>query len=547
MIDLWYKNAVIYSLDVETFVDSNGDGIGDFRGLLGKLDYLAALGVSCVWLLPFYPSPNRDNGYDVSDFYGVDPRLGTLGDFVDFTRAARERGIRVLADLVVNHTSSDHPWFQAARLSRTSEFRDFYLWSDEKPENAADGVVFPGVQESTWTWDRKARAWYFHRFYKHQPDLNVANPRVRDEIARIMGFWLQLGVSGFRVDALPFLIELIDGQSKERAPHELLREFRNYLSWRQGDAILLAEANVLPQDVGEYVAEGDRVQVMLNFYANQHLFLALATGDARPLRHAYEALPPLPDVCQWANFLRTHDELDLGRLEEGERRGVFEAFAPEPHMQLYSRGIRRRLAPMLQNDRRRLELAHSLMLSLPGTPILRYGDEIGMGDDLTLNERESVRTPMQWNDRPNGGFSSAPPDRLIHPVISGGEFGYERVNVAEQQRDPDSLLNWTERIVHVRREYREFGCGTCEFLPCDDEAVFAHRLRGDERAVLVLHNLSDRECHVSLPLGPDVLARDLLGDEVSIAGRGELRVDLPPYGFRWFREEPAGESDGGRR
>ncbi|MGE3178259.1 MAG: alpha-amylase family protein [Vicinamibacterales bacterium] len=539
MIDLWYKNAIVYSLDVETFLDTDGDGIGDFAGLASKLDYLSSLHVTCVWLLPFYPSPNRDNGYDVTDFYNVDSRLGTLGDFVEFTRAARERGIRVLADLVVNHTSVDHPWFQAAREDRDSMYRDYYLWSDEKPEDAHDGMVFPGVQESTWTWDERARAWYFHRFYRHQPDLNIANPRVRAEIARIMGFWLQLGVSGFRVDAVPFLIEGVGTREPRRSADEFLREFRGYLSWRQGDAILLAEANVRPEDVPTYVGAGDKIHVMFNFFANQHLFLALATENPIPIRDAYRALPALPPVCQWANFLRTHDELDLGRLGGEPRQAVFDTFAPDPGMRLYERGIRRRLAPMLGNDRQRIELAHSLMLTLPGTPILRYGDEIGMGDDLSLEERQSIRTPMQWTDRANGGFSSAPAGRLIHPVIEDGTFGCARVNVAAQGRDPDSLLSWIQRVIRVRREAPEFGSGSCEFVSARRDGVLAHRLRHEERSVLILHNLSGERRRAVVSLRPGHAARDLLTYEEPETAGGELRLDLPPYGYRWLREEPS--------
>ena len=539
MIDLWYKNAIVYSLDVETFADSDGDGVGDFVGLTARLDYLTSLDVSCVWLLPFYPSPNRDNGYDITDFYGVDPRLGTLGDFVEFTRAADERGIRILVDLVVNHTSVDHPWFQAARQNPESIYRDFYLWSEEKPADAHTGMVFPGVQESTWTWDEQAGAYYFHRFYEHQPDLNIANPRVRDEIARIMGFWLQLGVSGFRVDAVPFLIERIDTERPERDPHEFLREFRDYLSWRRGDAILLAEANVSPDLVPEYVEDGDKVQVMFNFFANQHLFLALARRDAAAVREAYAALPDLPHVCQWVNFLRTHDELDLGRLTDAERGAVFDAFAPREEMQLYGRGIRRRLAPMLDNDRRRIELAHSLLLTLPGTPLLRYGDEIGMGDDLSLDERNSVRTPMQWTDGPNGGFSTAPPGRAIRPVISGGPFGYQEVNVAAQRRDPESLLAWMQRVIRVRRECREFGWGTCEFLDAGHPAVLVHRLSREGSSIVLLHNFDDEERTVELHLREGAAARDLLTHDEPIVGNGRLRLVLPAYGYRWFREERA--------
>jgi maltose alpha-D-glucosyltransferase/alpha-amylase len=544
-MDLWYKDAVVYSLDVETFVDSNRDGVGDFRGLTGKLDYLRALDISCVWLLPFYPTPNRDNGYDVSDFYGVDPRLGTLGDFLEFTRAAGERGIRVVIDLVVNHTSTDHPWFQQARRDPTSVYRDYYIWSDRKPENADSGLIFPGVQESTWTYDEVAGAWYFHRFYRHQPDLNVANPCVREEISRIMSFWLQLGVSGFRVDAAPFLIEHAGAGPPAHDPHEYLREFRNYLSWRRGDAIMLAEANVAPEQMLNYLDHGDKIQMMFNFYANQHLFLALAREQAEPIRRAYGALPPLPEICQWTNFLRNHDELDLARLDEAERGDVFAAFAPEPRMRIYDRGIRRRLAPMLDDDRRRLELAHSLLLTLPGTPVLRYGDELGMGDDLELAERDSVRTPMQWSGRANGGFSRAPVDRLFRPVIAEGRFGYERVNVADQLGDPDSLLTWTQRVIRVRRSCRELGWGTCEFLDPGAPQVLAHRCTHQERSVLLVHNLSGAPCDVVLPLPDGTYPDDLLSRAEPDVRDGRLHVALPAYGYRWFRERPvAGDPAG---
>lgn len=540
MIDLWYKNAVIYNLDVETFADANGDGIGDFEGLTARLDYLAGLNINCVWLLPFYPSPNRDNGYDVTDFYGVDHRLGTLGDFVEFTHQAHERGIRVLVDLVVNHTSIDHPWFQAARSDPNSIHHDYYVWSKEKPEDAHEGMVFPGEQESVWTFDEKAQLWYFHRFYEHQPDLNIANPAVRDEISKIMGFWLQLGVSGFRVDAVPFLIEHrgIDAPPPDEDTTEYLRELRNYLSWRRGDAIMLAEANLAPDDVMPYFEKGDKIQVMFNFYVNQHLFLALARGSAEPIRGAYAELPEIPVFCQWANFLRTHDELDLGRLSDEDREETFRAFAPEKHMQLYDRGIRRRLAPMLGNDRRRLELAHSLMLSFPGTAVLRYGDEIGMGDDLSLKERDSVRTPMQWDGSPNGGFSKAPEDKLIHPVIRGGEFGFERVNVNAQLRDRDSLLSQVERLLRVRSAHPEFGWGEYEFLDLGDPHVLAHRLEHKNKCLVLLHNLSDRKATVHVELPESECLEDLLTREpLRPPEPHRYRVELEPYGYRWFGEE----------
>ncbi|HET9200329.1 MAG TPA: alpha-amylase family protein, partial [Dehalococcoidia bacterium] len=382
--DRWYKNAIVYCLDVETFQDSDGDGVGDFQGLVSRLDYLWSLGVSCVWLLPFYPSPNRDNGYDVIDYYGVDPRLGNLGDAAEFLQGANERGIKVIIDLVVNHTSDQHPWFEAAR-DRDSQYREYYVWSDEEPADAEEGVVFPGVQESTWTFDEKAGAYYHHRFYKHQPDLNIGNQKVRQEIRRIMGFWLALGVSGFRIDAAPFLIEL-PSAGKDDLTFEYLDDFYGFLSWHSAGAILLAEANVTHDQVLEYFGDGDRMQMIFNFFLNQHVFLALARGEAEPIVRALKKQPNIPPTAQWANFLRNHDEIDLGRLTEKERQECFEAFGPEPYMQLYERGVRRRLAPMLGGDRRRIEMAFSLAFSLPGTPVIWYGDEIGMGEDLSLPE-----------------------------------------------------------------------------------------------------------------------------------------------------------------
>src|SRR4051812_26227895 len=473
--DLWYKNAIIYCLSVATYMDANGDGIGDFQGLMRRLDYLHGLGVTAIWLMPFQTSPCRDDGYDITDYYGVDPRYGTLGDFVEFTHGAKQRGMRVLIDLVVNHTSDQHPWFQSARSDPNSPYRDWYVWADKKPENADQGMVFPGVQKSTWSFDRQAKAWYFHRFYEFQPDLNTANPQVQAEILKIMGFWIQLGVSGFRMDAVPFVIGTKGGGI--RVPDEqydMLRTFREFLQWRQGDAIILAEANVLPETDLEYFGDdGERMQMMFNFQVNQHLFYALASGDKRPLEDAMKATKPRPATGQWALFLRNHDELDLGRLTPEQRQVVFAAFGPEPGMQLYERGIRRRLAPMLKGDRRRLELAYSLMFTLPGTPVLRYGDEIGMGDDLKLPERNCARTPMQWSTEPHGGFTKS--DDPVLPVIAGGPYGYEHINAAIQRRHPDSPLNWTERIIRMRKEVPEVGWGDYVVIPTRDPSVLIMR------------------------------------------------------------------------
>ena len=537
--DLWWKNAVVYCLDVETFMDWDGDGCGDFVGLTQRLDYLAGLGVTCIWLLPFFPTPDRDNGYDITDFYGVDPRVGTLGDFVEFERQAAMRGIRVITDLVINHTSDQHPWFQAARQDPHSPYRDYYIWSDEKPENAGDGVVFPGVQTSIWSYDRSAKAWYFHRFYDFQPDLNVGNPRVREEIRRIMGFWLQLGVSGFRMDAAPFVIEQI-GAPDGSAPllYEHLGEFRDFLSWRTRDAIVMAEANVEMPKVMNYFGDGHRLQVMLNFWLNQHLFLAFARGSAEPLVRGLTAVPPIPEMGQWATFLRNHDEIDLGRLSTFEREEVYRACGPEPEMQLYERGIRRRLAPMLGGDLRRIQLAFSLLFTLPGTPVIWYGDEIGMGDDLSLPERNSVRTPMQWGDEPNGGFSRAPAERLIRPVVSRGRFGYRPVNVAAQHRDPASLLNCIEKMIRIRKEHHEFGWGAWRVIDTGEPSAFALCCEFEGRMAVSVHNLSDRPCEVTLDLPEDAVADfyEILSDsDDPPPERKTRRLRLEAYGYRWFR------------
>jgi len=537
MKGLWHKNAIVYTVDVQSFADGNGDGVGDFPGLARKLDYLSGLNINCLWLQPFYPSPRRDHGYDISDYYSIDPRYGTLADFVEFSQAARDRGIRIIADLVVNHTSIDHPWFQAARRDPRSKYRNWYVWSKEKPPDAEQGMAFPGVQKTTWTFDETAGEYYYHRFYDHQPDLNTGNPQVRREIEKIIKTWLQLGVSGFRVDALPFVITTKGPGSKAFGDHpEYLVEMRQVLSWGRGDAVFMAEANLPPDQVPMYFGEGDRVHVIFNFYVNQHLWLALAREQAQPILDAYAALPQIPQYCQWANFLRTHDELDLGRLSDDERQEVFSQFGPEPRMQLYDRGIRRRTAPMLGNDRRRLELAHSLILTLPGTPVLRNGDEIGMGENLDLPERDAIRTPMQWANTKNGGFS--PAERTVLPVVTGGEYGYEKVNVASEQRDPESFLNWIERMTRLRLRSPEFGTARCEWLETSDPAVLAHCCRGEKSSVLAVHNLSGQEVEATIQMGRKVDGLfDLLKNcEDRVDGDGQQRVRLGPYGYRWLRE-----------
>ncbi len=538
--DLWYKNAIVYCLSVATYMDSDGDGIGDFKGLMRRLDYLQGLGVTALWLMPFQLSPCRDDGYDIADYYSVDPRYGTLGDFVEFTHGCEQRGMRVLIDLVVNHTSNEHAWFREARRDPHSKHRSWYVWSAKKPKRGNTGVVFPGVQKSTWSYDEVARSWYFHRFFEFQPDLNTSDPEVQAEILKVMGFWLQLGVSGFRMDAVPFVIaEKGPTITEQIEQYELLRSFRQFINWRQGEAVILAEANVLPNtDMQYFGAEGDRLHMMFNFHVNQNLFLALASADTRPLIQALKATKPRPATAQWGHFLRNHDELDLGRLTDEQRQTVFDAFAPDPDMQLYGRGVRRRLAPMLQGDRRRLELAYSLMMTLPGTPVLRYGDEIGMGDDLGLPERQSARTPMQWANEPHGGFTTAA--KSVLPVIGRGAYGYEHVNVADQRRDPNSLLNWMERIVRMRKEVPEIGWGDFEVLRTGSREVLALRYDWRDNSVVLVHNLGADPCEISLRVGLEGeqgcrLLNVLSTDHSTADDSGKHRILLEPYGYRWYR------------
>ena len=534
--DLWYKNSVIYSLDLETFMDSDGNGVGDFEGLIRRLDYLHSLGIDALWLAPFQPTPNRDNGYDISDFYGVDPRHGSSGDFVEFIQQANKRGLQVIIDLVVNHTSDQHPWFQEARRDRDSRYRDWYIWSKKRPPGWNKGMVFPGVQKSVWTRDEAAGEYYFHRFYEHQPDLNMENPEVRAEVRRIIGCWLQLGVAGFRVDAVPFILEApVPGMGKPELRFEYLHEIRRFMQWRRGDAVLLGEANVLPQETRKYFGEAqDGIHLMFNFFVNQHLFYALASGDARPLMDALRATKNIPPNAQWAQFLRNHDELDLGRLTEEQRAQVFARFAPEKEMQLYNRGIRRRLAPMLGN-RQHIELANSLLFSLPGTPVIRYGDEIGMGDDLSLPERDSVRTPMQWSQEPQAGFTVS--EKPVHPLIQKGPYSCEVINVEAQRRDPDSLLNWTADMIRVRKECPEIGWGDWKILPTRSPNLLVMRYDWRGNALITIHNFDEKPHEARLRLGPggDRLVNLLVEKESQADETGTHKIALEGYGYHWYR------------
>jgi maltose alpha-D-glucosyltransferase/alpha-amylase len=541
MGERWYSEAVVYCLDVETFADSDGDGVGDLQGLISRLDYLARLGITCLWLHPIHPTPNRDDGYDATDFYGVDPRIGTLGDFAELLHQAGNRGIRVIIDLVVNHTSDEHEWFRSAVSSPDSPYRDWYVWSAEEPPDRRQGMVFPGEQEETWTWHEQAGAWYYHRFYDFQPDLNTANPQVRAEIKKIMAFWLQLGVSGFRLDAAPFIIEQTEpGNPDSPKDFRLLSDLRQHAQWRRGDAVLLAEANVEPQDLPQYFGDeggsANRLHMLFDFMLNGRLVLALARHDPDPVVEALRDTPKLPVGAQWATFLRNHDEIDLSRLTDNQRAQVFAEFGPDENMRLYDRGIRRRLAPMLGNDRRRLELAYSLQFTLRGTPVLRYGEEIGMGEDLALPGREAIRTPMQWSSLPNAGFTTA--DRPFRPVVAEGEYGYEKVNVALQRGDGQSLLSWFERMIRSLREAPEISGGSCSSVDHPlPPSVLAHRADGRTGTMLFLHNLGPDEVEVDLGdlYAEAELPNQVFGDrDYPPVGRLDA-LQLAGYGYRWIR------------
>jgi trehalose synthase len=534
--DLWWKNAIVYCLDVETFADSDGDGVGDLQGLIDHIDHLAGLGVTCLWLMPFQPSPNRDDGYDIVDHYGVGDRFGSLGDVVVLLRAAKDRGLRVIMDLVVNHTSDRHPWFRAARSSRTSPFRDHYVWRDEPGAEPRGGVVFPDAEDSVWAWDERAGQFYLHNFYAHQPDLNIANPAVREEIEKIAGFWLELGVDGFRVDAVPFLVQTGEAGDEQLDPHALLKQLRAFVNRRRGDAVLLGEINLSADGLVEYLGDepGDEMHLVFDFPVMQRAHLAIARCDARPLADALRSAPPIPVECQWATFLRNHDELTLDQLSDAERREVFEAFGPDEDMQLFGRGLRRRLPAMLGGDQQRLRMAYSLMLSLRGTPVLFYGEEIGMGEHLGVPGRSSVRTPMQWTAGPNAGFSTAPARRLVRPVTEG-RFGPLAINVADQRRDPGSLLSWMERMLRVRRETPEIGCGRYEVLDVGATSALVCVASLERRSALVLHNLGPEPVAVrfdaAAPHATDLLDRhDLVADDA-----GAMALVLGPYDHRWYR------------
>jgi maltose alpha-D-glucosyltransferase/alpha-amylase len=543
-MQLWFKDAVFYQVYLRAFADSNGDGHGDLRGLTQKLDYLQALGVDCLWLMPIYPSPLLDDGYDIADYYGVHPDYGTLDDFKTFLAEAHARGLRVIADLVLNHTSDQHPWFQAARADRQSPFRNYYVWSDTDQKFKDARLIFLDIEKSNWTWDATAGQYFWHRFYASQPDLNFDNPAVRAEMLNVAKFWLDLGLDGFRADAVPYLFER-EGTNCENLPetHAYLKELRRFVDehYPKGGRILLAEANQWPQDVRAYFGDGDEFHMAFHFPVMPRIYMALARADRTPIVDILARTPPIPANCQWCTFLRNHDELTLEMVTPEERDSMWRTYAPESRMRL-NLGIRRRLAPLLDGDRRKVELLSSILFTLPGAPIIYYGDEIGMGDNIWLDDRDGVRTPLQWDAGPNAGFSTrdVPPERLYAPLIADERFGYQRVNVAAQRADPDSLWHTLRRMIAVRKQQRAFGQGACEFLPVENRAALAVVRTFAEETILAIHSLSPAEQHILLDLRRWSGAR--VHDLLAARTLREVTPDphplaLPPYGYLWLKLE----------
>ena len=539
MADHWYKDAVFYEVAIKSFYDSNGDGIGDLGGLAAKLDYLQRLGIDCIWLLPMYPSPMRDDGYDISDFYGIHPDYGTIEDFKAFVRSAHERKIRVIADLVLNHTSDQHPWFQSARHPDSPK-RHWYVWSDSDRKYARARVIFTDAEKSNWTWDPVAGAYYWHRFYSHQPDLNYDNPEVRQEVLKIFRFWLDLGIDGFRVDAAPYLFER-EGTSCENLPetHAYLKELRRAIDRDYADRILLAEANQLPQEVRPYFGEGDECHMAFHFPLMPRIFIAIRKEDRGPITDVLKETPPVPDPCQWALFLRNHDELTLEMVTEEERNYLLTEYAHDPRMKL-NLGIRRRLAPLMDFGRREMELLVSLILSMPGSPVLYYGDEIGMGDNIYLGDRNGVRTPMQWSPDRNAGFSRADPERLYAQPVLNPVCSYQAVNVEAQERISSSLLHWMKRILALRRQHPTFGRGSIEVLEPANRRILAYLRQHEGQVILVVHNFSRyaQPVELDLPRFHGWTPVEMFGHaRFPPVGDRPYPLTMAPHGFFWFRME----------
>ncbi len=544
---LWYKDAIIYELHVKAFLDSNANGIGDFKGLTEKLDYLQELGVTALWLLPMYPSPFKDDGYDIANYLEIHPEYGTLQEFKSFLQEAHRRDLRVITELVVNHTSDQHPWFQEARRNPASPYRDYYVWSDTDKKFADTRIIFTDTEKSNWAWDPEAKMYYWHRFFSHQPDLNYDNPAVRREVIDVMKFWLDMGVDGLRADAVPYLVER-EGTSCENLAetHTVLKEIRKAVDEAYPDRMLLAEANQWPVDVRPYFGNGDEFHMAFHFPLMPRIFMAIKKEDRHPITEIMSQTPPIPPNCQWGLFLRNHDELTLEMVTHDERDYMYREYAADPRMKI-NIGIRRRLAPLMDNDRRKIELLNSLLFTMPGTPIIYYGDELGMGDNIYLGDRNGVRTPMQWTGDRNAGFSKADTAMLYSPLNVDPVYGYQALNVEAQVRVPNSLLNWTKRMLAVRKRYKTFGRGTLEWIKPANRAILAYVRKYGGETLLMVHNLAGSAQPVELDLrrfiGAEVI--ELL-NEVRFPQVAEhpYQLSLAPYGFFWFRLElsPRGRS-----
>src|SRR5262245_46947806 len=539
---LWYKDAIIYEVHVRAFHDSAGAGTGDFRGLTQKLDYLEDLGITAIWLLPFYPSPLKDDGYDVADYTDVHPHYGRLNDFREFLDAAHRRGLRVITELVINHTSDQHPWFQRARLAPPgSRERDYYVWSDTPEKYKLARIIFQHFEPSNWTYDRFAKAYYWHRFYSHQPDLNFDNPAVWEAIFEVLDFWLGMGVDGMRLDAIPYLYER-EGTNCENLPqtHAFLKALRKRMDEKYPGRMFLAEANQWPEDAVAYFGDGDECHAAFHFPVMPRLYVALHREDRYPILDVLAQTPPIPENCQWCMFLRNHDELTLEMVTDEERDYAYRAYAEDRQARI-NLGIRRRLSPLMHNDRRRIELMNALLFALPGTPVLYYGDEIGMGDNVYLGDRNGVRTPMQWSPDRYAGFSRANPQSLFLPVIIDPEYHYEAINVEAQQNNPSSLLWWTKRLIALRKRFRAFGRGTIEFLEPANAKVLAFLRQHENEKILVVANLSRFVQHVELDLGrwAGQVPEELFGRSLfpAIDSR-PYPLTLGPHGFCWFALVP---------
>jgi maltose alpha-D-glucosyltransferase/alpha-amylase len=536
---VWYKDAIIYQLHVKAFRDSNGDGYGDFQGLMQKLEYLESLGINTIWLLPFYPSPLRDDGYDIADYENIHPQYGTLDDFKRFLDEAHRRGMRVITELVINHTSDQHPWFQRAREApKHSPERDFYVWSDDPHKYKDARIIFTDTEKSNWSWDPVAEQFFWHRFFSHQPDLNFDNPAVTDAVVRVMRFWLDMGVDGLRLDAIPYLIER-DGTNCENLPetHVVLKRLRAEMDKEFSNRIFLAEANQWPPDVRPYFGDGDECHMAFHFPLMPRMFMALRREDRVPIVEIMARTPAIPPQCQWAIFLRNHDELTLEMVTDEERDYMYREYAMDRRMRI-NIGIRRRLAPLMDNGRRQIELMNALLMSMPGTPIIYYGDEIGMGDNVYLGDRNGVRTPMQWSGSWNAGFSEADQQALYSPLIVDPPYGYQGINVAAQERTQTSLLRWMRRITRVRKQYKAFGRGTWEPLHPQNQRVLVFLRRYEEEVILCVNNLSRYAQYVELDL------REFEGQipvelysQLSFPRIGELPylLTLGPHTFLWFK------------